>query len=297
MLYHAVDRNAPFFEGHPGYTRRPALIDALDWVNEWPVVRGGFGPSDDQQPAPAAQAGEASAPPSPLRQEIEPGELLAAYSDEFNGERLSPQWTFLHPAADTSYKMTGTAFEAPTTAFDLTGDAARVSVLAEPAPRGVYLAETKLRTTIPPGPACCFNFAQGALVIYGDDQNNIKLNVFADYNTRQVEFGKQAGPVPQGYPTYGSGLVGPPGADTWLRILVEPRNGYELYTAYSSNDGTHWSRGGTWTHQLGETARIGLVAQNLAGFLVDFDYVRVYRLRPARRASSAREPGDVGRTR
>jgi arabinan endo-1,5-alpha-L-arabinosidase len=55
MLYHAVDLNAPYFSGFPGAIRRPALIDPIDWVDGWPVVRGGYYASATSQPAPAVQ--------------------------------------------------------------------------------------------------------------------------------------------------------------------------------------------------------------------------------------------------
>jgi hypothetical protein len=51
-----------------------------------------------------------------------------------------------------------------------------------------------------------------------------------------------------------------------------------LYTAYTSQDGATWIRGGTWTHMLGEGAQIGLVSMGGAGFTAHFDYVRVYDL-------------------
>ena len=50
------------------------------------------------------------------------------------------------------------------------------------------------------------------------------------------------------------------------------------YTAYTSRDGETWVRGGTWTHDLGRNAQIGLVAMGGTGFMTDFDYVRVYHL-------------------
>jgi arabinan endo-1,5-alpha-L-arabinosidase len=37
-------------------------------------------------------------------------------------------------------------------------------------------------------------------------------------------------------------------------------------------------RGGVWTHQLGDSARIGLVSMGGASFVANFDYVRVYKL-------------------
>ena len=59
-IYHAVDQEDPFFEFAPGFTKRPALLDAIDWVNGWPTVNGGSGPSDRTMPAPAGQEGEVS---------------------------------------------------------------------------------------------------------------------------------------------------------------------------------------------------------------------------------------------
>jgi arabinan endo-1,5-alpha-L-arabinosidase len=67
---------------------------------------------------------------------------------------------------------------------------------------------------------------------------------------------------------------------------VQRQNGgvRELYTAYTRQDNKRWVRGGTWTHRLGDRARIGLVSMgepdNLdpaldPEFVAKFDYVRV----------------------
>ena len=145
---------------------------------------------------------------------------------------------------------------------------------------GDWLVETKVTSSVPFNNSCCYNFAQPALFIYLDDQNSIKLDVFPDYDTRQTEFGKQIGPVPTDYPTYDHQNVGQTGQTMWLRIV---RRGHgdqgELYTAYSSPDGQNWTKGGTWQHQLGSSAQIGIAADNEAGYTMDFDYVRVYRLK------------------
>jgi beta-xylosidase len=53
LVYHAIDRNQPWLDAPFGINRRPTLIDRLDWINGWPVVRAGRYASDDPQPAPA----------------------------------------------------------------------------------------------------------------------------------------------------------------------------------------------------------------------------------------------------
>jgi arabinan endo-1,5-alpha-L-arabinosidase len=41
--YHAVDRGDPNFETDPGFTKRPVLLDPIDWVDGWPIVRAADG--------------------------------------------------------------------------------------------------------------------------------------------------------------------------------------------------------------------------------------------------------------
>ncbi len=218
-----------------------------------------------------------------MKPEDEPGAEIKALSDEFDATTLSAQWHFIHPNANNNYILTGTAYEVQTQGPDENPDPTHVSILGEPAPvNGDYIVETKVTTGVPYDNSCCYNFAQGALFIYGNDQNSIKLDVVPIFDTRQTEFGKQLGPVPQNYPTYGSSNPGTAGMTTWLRI-VKHGNGDtgELYTAYTSIDGQSWTKGSTWQHQLGSGAQIGISALNTPGFTMDFDYVRVYRLKKA----------------
>jgi arabinan endo-1,5-alpha-L-arabinosidase len=282
MLYHAVDVNAPYFDGFPGAIRRPALIDPIDWIDGWPVVRGGFYASANAQPAPAAQPWEQNAYQPRIDADFdEPGAEITALSDEFNSGTLSPQWHFIHPGANNAYRLTGSAYEVQTQGPDENGDPTHVSILGEPAPSdGDWMVETKVTSSVPFNNSCCYNFAQGALFIYLNDQNSIKLDLVSIWDTRETEFGKQVGPVPANYPTYDHQVVGTAAATSWLRI-VRRANGDlgELYTAYSSTDGEHWTKGGVWQHQLGSSAQIGISAENAAGFTMDFDYVRVYRLK------------------
>jgi arabinan endo-1,5-alpha-L-arabinosidase len=258
-------------------------MDALDWVDGWPTVRNGAWASDSRQPAPAAQPGERTAYDPPRVRDDQPGRTLRLLSDDFSGETLTARWSWVREP-ETGTAVADGVFRFATQAADLFTDNNTASVLTEPAPRGDYLVETRVRLDLPPE-GCCYNFVQAGMVAYGDDDNFLKLVHFSLFETRQTEFAKEVSPVPEGYPRYGNTVVGPPGEWTWLRIAKQDRDGEQHYTPYTSRDGRNWIRGGTWTHDLGDDARIGLVAMGGAGFTAEFDYVRVSRLVPGRRPS------------
>jgi arabinan endo-1,5-alpha-L-arabinosidase len=286
-IYHAVDVQDPYFEGAVGFTKRPALLDQLDWIDGWPIVRGGRFASDTAQSAPAAQPGtvtNAKVRPAPVDV---PGAALASASDDFSGSSLSGTWAWIREPTAGTYSVGGGSFHMDTQATDLYVDSNNASVLTRPAPDGDYIVETRVRLSVPPE-GCCFNYVQAGLVMYGSDDAFIKLATVSIWETRQTEFAKEVASVPAGYPRYGNTVVGPPGEWTWLRIVVRtedapedsiggPYGGMERYTAYTSHDGVAWTRGGTWAHQLGDGTRIGLVAMGGSGFAADFDYVRVTR--------------------
>ncbi len=280
-IYHAVNRFEPYFDDALGFTRRPVLMDPLDWLHGWPTVRGGYWASDTLMPAPAAQPGDTSAytlkiaPPDVL------GDKIPALSDEFNGTSLSPQWTWVRQPAPGTYGEGGGTFRFDTQDADLYVNSNNASVLTEPTPHGDYVVETKVKLNVPPS-GCCFNYRQAGLVIYKDDDQFIKLVHFSLWETRQTEFAKEIAVAPDpGNPNsrYGNTVVGPPGDWTWLRIVKRSSTTEELYRAYTSNDGVNWERGGVWTHNLGASARIGLVSMGGSGSTANFDYVRVYHLR------------------
>lgn len=52
IVYHGIDRDQPWLNEPGGINRRPTLIDRLDWIDGWPMVRAGRGPSESAQPAP-----------------------------------------------------------------------------------------------------------------------------------------------------------------------------------------------------------------------------------------------------
>ncbi len=275
MLYHAVDVNHPYFAN--GWTRRPVLMDAVDWADGWPRVRNEAGPSDSVQQAPTVTAGAANAHIAPVAPFDIPGAAIASLSEEFSGSALSPQWNWIRPSLLSGYGVANGLFRFDTQAGALYVGSNNVSILTEPAPTGDYVIEVKLSTTVPV--TGDYGFVQGGVLVYGDDNNYVKLVDVAIGNTRQIEFGKQTNSVPAGYPQYGSTLLSSPSDATYLRIAkrASPAGG-ETYTAYSSHDGVKWERGGTWTHALGASAKIGLVSMNGAGFSTYFDYVRVSTL-------------------
>jgi arabinan endo-1,5-alpha-L-arabinosidase len=261
-------------------------MDRLDWIDGWPVVRGGRFASDTPQLAPAGQPGDKGSPSAgPVRADL-PGTQLAAFSDEFNGTSLDPAWTWVRPPAADSYRFEDKAFSMDTQAADLYVDSNNASVLTRPAPDDDYVVETKVRLTLPPE-GCCFNYVQAGIVLYQNDDSFIKLVNVSIWNTRQTEFAREVDDVPVGYPRYGNTVIGPPGEWTWLRVVVRtdvtggvggPYGGDQRFTAYTSHDGITWTRGGTWAGDLGANAKIGLVAMGGSGFSAHFDYVRVSRI-------------------
>lgn len=295
-MYHAVDRADPFFAGAPGFTKRPPMLDALDWVDGWPTVRSGRWASDSRQPGPAAQPGQHTRYDSKAPRTQVPGRSISRYSDDFSGA-LGSAWSWVRPPAPDRYSVQEGVLRLPIQQAELYQDDNTASVLLRDAPRGDFVVETKVRVDVPDA-GCCFNFAQAGLIVYGDDDNFVKLTNSSIWNTRQTEWAKELSPVPAGWARYGNSVVGPPSEDwTYLRIAVERLHGRERtdaagdterFTAYTSQDGTHWVRGGAWTHTLGRNARIGLIAMgqqpNTDGsFNAEFDYLTVSTLRSGHR--------------
>ena len=284
--YHAVDQGDPFFEGEPGFTKRPVLLDPVDWVDGWPTVNGGRWASDQRMRAPAAQDGQRSLHRTRLVEPLVPGREIVGASDGFEGDELSKDWTWVREPGAGSYEVTDGVLRWQTQAADLYVDNNSASVLTREAPAGDYVVQTRVRVDVP-AEGCCFNYVQAGLVLHGDDDNYIKLTSASIWETRQTEFAKELAPVPDGWNRYGNTVVGAPGDWTHLRVVVERLSGREQreaggdterYTAFTSADGVDWVRGGAWTHSL-DDARIGLVSMGGSGFTAEFDDVTTYRLR------------------
>ncbi|MFF5080494.1 family 43 glycosylhydrolase [Actinoplanes sp. NPDC000266] len=68
LVYHAIPQGDPDFPPVTGangatlnLTKRPLMIDRLDWIDGWPVVRAGAGPSSGPQTAPVTKWAVSSA--------------------------------------------------------------------------------------------------------------------------------------------------------------------------------------------------------------------------------------------
>ncbi|MGI8435194.1 MAG: family 43 glycosylhydrolase [Nocardioidaceae bacterium] len=286
-VYHAVNRLDPYFESEPGFTRRPPLLDPLDWVHGWPTVRAGRWASNHRMPAPAAQPGETSTyTPDPIAND-RVGQRIGHLSDEFSSSTLTDRWSWAGEPAPTGVGVANGYFRFDTQQGDLSNDTNNAAVLVENAPNRDYVVQTRVKLPVPPE-GCCYNFVQAGLAIYAGDDRFIKLVHVSIYETRQTEFAKEVARAPEGYPRYGNTVVGTPGNWTSLRIvkrnaLTSTGRTVGRYTAYTKQGSQRWVRGGTWTHHLGDDARIGLVSMGAGGgevFKAKFDYVRVWTAAP-----------------
>jgi len=272
-FYHAVDRNHGYFSVEDKLTRRPLLLDRIDWVDGWPLINGGAGPSDTPQPRPAVKPGPA---PAALPAPRPAAAATPVWTERFEQERLDPRWRWVRPEAAGSWAAGQPGLRMATQATDLHVDTNSAAVLAADLPEGDLRITARIRLDAPLD--CCAAPVQAGLVLMRNDDNYVKLVELAHEGLRQVEFGKELAPVERGWPRYGNTVAGTPGEWTWLRIDVRRDAKGERYSAWSRQDGRDWVGGGTWTHRLGSKVRLGLVAMGGAGHAVTFGEVRVERL-------------------
>jgi arabinan endo-1,5-alpha-L-arabinosidase len=277
VLYHAIPSDAPVYAGTTNYTARPALLDPVTWTSDgWPIIDGGSGPVSAPQPAPAAQPGGTYVADTIAPLADTAGTQIASLSDEFTASTLSSQWSTLHVAP--KYTFANGLLQIPTISLDSCCNMSQLPMLVETAPTSDYVVETKMSINLPIA-GSGDNYAQGDLFIYGDDANFLRLDIYSNATTRQIEFVKQATAVAAYAANNGASNLAAPSltggvVSAYLRIVKRTIDGTATYTAYASQDGITWQRGATWTHTL-TNERIGLAGGNLAGFTASFDYVHV----------------------
>ncbi len=287
-IYHAVEKNDPYFacceDANGGFTKRPALLDPIVWVDGWPKVRGGRWASAVTMPAPAAQPGEQDRYQPTTDWRSTKGDLKESYSDEFN-DGLGPQWSWVRQPNDSStWGVSDDGhFWMKTQNADLHEDSNSASVLRQDAPDGEYVLEARIKLELP-SEGCCFNYRQGGVVMYGDDDRYLKLVHASIWNTRQMEWAKEVPAAVRG-PRYGNTVVGPPGEWTIVRVVKASFDGGTFFQAWTRRDapGGVWERGATWRYDSLRDSMIGIVSMGAGAFIdhgwdsrVLVDWLRVY---------------------
>ena len=295
IFYHAIDRNNPYLTGTDGINRRPMLEDRIDWVNGWPVVRYGCGPSDSRQPGPVVRRGTGNAGAVAAGTggasvnrfdclealaSIGPGRLDAAASDDFNGSSLKPGWTALRSPAVT---LTGGHLDWTVENTDLVGPSEpggeTAGVLLRRPPAGNWTVETKL--TLDLGTDEIRNYQGAGLVAYVNDdlfiapEQGRHLEHPAD-RVRQGDAVRRAAVLRRHHrrPAGPDHVAAdrPPDQSRERRARADP---------FTSRDGHTWTRGGSWTLPAGSDIKVGLVSQGGQGVpppaTASFDYFHVYR--------------------
>ncbi len=260
MLYHAVDGLNPTIPG--AWTRRPAMLDPIDWAGGWPSVRSGAGASDQLETAPATSSTAALLTDAAPTQDSM-GSILSAYTDEFESRKIGKQWTWLHSSARGTFATQNGALQFGTQAGDMNDTAHSAPLLSESTPAGDFVVETKLSNNLPEN--LPHNSIESGIVLYQDDTHFLKLTMQAIGSTRQLEFAIKNGG------TWGRAYLAAAAPETWLRIA---RHG-ALCTSYSSHDGISWTRGPSWQLATTSKARIALISAGGTGYLSSFEYLRV----------------------
>jgi cytochrome c len=194
--------------------------------------------------------------------------------DSFGGSSLNTtRWNAIVRPDDTKYTVSGGALTVTTVGGDIyqDGDASgtRNFILQTPDHAGTdYVLETKLSSTANGG------YQQGGILVYGDDDNYVKLDAISDQNqTRinRIELRSETAAVvgnPQPQVNVPAGTT-----DIYLR-LTKTGTGYAGQYSY---DGQTWtSVGDPVTHAM-TSPRFGLytLGANLPGSTFSFDYFKV----------------------
>ncbi|MFW6692318.1 family 43 glycosylhydrolase [Streptomyces sp. MAR4 CNX-425] len=193
LMYHGIPADNPDLDRFPGLdrqlTRRPMLMDRLDWIDGWPVVRAGAGASEGPQRAPVTDwdAG---------------GTFAGGSLDGWRAEGAGTGGWSLADDADSGPYATHRGATDP--AFLVTGEAA---------PRDLR-AEADLRVASAGG-------AAGLTVAYRDPRNHTiawldraRGALVTDVVVRGRSRGERVTPLPASYDW-----------DSWHNVTAEVRRG------------------------------------------------------------------------
>ncbi len=313
VLYSGVSGTRPCLTsgstyGSGCYTARQLMMDPLDWVNGWPVVRGGTGDSDQPQPVPASQPNTSNGYVTPVYTKDAPGTLMAGFSQDFTGATtFNNEFAFIHQNPNTSCQSDGSGVGSTfaygpltgvTPGFSATGytlcsnfaasdssypgdTMAQLPILAETEPSGNYLMEIKLHSLVPATACCTANYSSQGLLVYSNDNTYLRLDQVANFDTRQLEYLNQLSSLSTDF----YAPAGTPNGSTYTYLRLSKRitnttTGAATYTSYSSVDGVNYVRGPAWDVSYGTTGtKVGIFSGN-TGFGAIFSYIHVSTLTP-----------------
>jgi arabinan endo-1,5-alpha-L-arabinosidase len=283
------------------------MMDPIDWVNGWPVVRDGAGDSDQAQPVPASQPNASNGYVTPVYTADAPGTLMTAYSQDFTGATaFNSEFSFIHQNPNTSCQSDGSGVGASFPYGPISGDnpgfsasgytlcsnfaasdssypgdtMAQLPILAETEPSGNYMIETKFHSLVPPTACCSANYSSQGFLVYSSDGTYLRLDEAANFDTRQIEFLNQLTSLSNVF--YAPGGTSNGANYTYLRLskrITNTTTGAATYTSYSSVDGVNYVRGPAWDVSYPSGTKVGIFSGN-TGFGAIFSYIHVSTLTP-----------------
>ncbi|GAB2627920.1 hypothetical protein Aab01nite_81650 [Paractinoplanes abujensis] len=199
----------------------------------------------------------------------------ASRSDEFTGDTLDKcRWDAVVREDAAAYRITGGALRIDVPNGDIyTGsNTGPTNFVLQNAPSGDWTLETKVD-----GSQLDEQYQQAGLIVYGDDDNYVKLDYVLDNTagqapSRRIEFRSEIGAAVQDpQPQAGSLTSG-----VWYLRLARTGN---TYTGSYSADGTDWTAFPALTNAAaGATPKVGLFtlgANQTARKTAAFDYFRL----------------------
>lgn len=193
------------------------------------------------------------------------GESIAAkpYDDEFDGPSLNPNWYWIRETP-THWSLTSSPnyFHIVTQSKDIFQSGNTAPLLLQPPPLGDFDIVTRIAI------APSANYDQGGLIMYGNDDNYIRLT-YGYFGGRKFEFGKEVNGKFESV-----SIPAPTGDNFHLRILKSGQN----FSSYYSQDGSDWIIIGKYLDVKIAVSQIGLTAFSHPSSIeisADFDFFHV----------------------
>lgn len=213
-------------------------------------------------------------PVTTKRPNPEPGTLDPAYSDDFDGDAIGPEWSWIRsPAAS----VRDGALEFPLQDggfYRLNND---TSLLVRDVPQTEWTVETKLELEF--GTENLAGFPQAGLFAYINDDHYVRLTKVGHGEQRRNALLKEM-PYEGGLEA-GEAWIGPPGEhSTYLRLrhTLDPDANEHVLRAGTSPNGDEWTWGAAYTLPANANVRLALSAfSDVSDHTAYFDYVRLYR--------------------